>query len=67
VRRPTLTLVRLPYAFPVQVAVQIEMPFGLDGNDLPIGSFCLSMEADVLTLLDEFEGAAQHDATAAEK
>ena len=41
-----------------QVAVQIEMPFGHDSNDLPLDSLCVALEADVLTLLDEFEAAA---------
>ena len=35
-----------------QVAVQIEMPFGHDSNDLPLDSLCVALEADVLTLLD---------------
>ena len=36
-----------------EVAVQIEQPFGFEYNDLPIDAYCLTVQADVLRLLDE--------------
>lgn len=38
-----------------QLAVEIENPFGLDFNDLPLEAFCLTVEADALRLLAEFD------------
>ena len=39
------------------LAVQLEVPFGTDANDLPLDTYCLTIEADVLALLEEY-GAA---------
>ncbi len=36
-----------------QVAVQLEQPFGDDQNDLPLDSFCATLKADLITLIDE--------------
>lgn len=36
-----------------ETAVQIEQPFGFEYNDLPLDSYCLTVQADVLRLLDE--------------
>jgi hypothetical protein len=36
-----------------ETAVQIEQPFGLEYNDLPLEAYTLTVEADVLRLLDE--------------
>jgi len=35
------------------LAVQLEVPFGPDANDLPLETYCCNIEADVLTLLEE--------------
>ena len=37
--------------------MQIENPFGLDANDLPLKSFCLTVQADALRLVDEARDA----------
>lgn len=43
-----------PSPFQVEeIAVQIENPFGLEVNDLPLDAYCLTVQADVLRLLDE--------------
>ena len=36
-----------------EVAMHIEQPFGNDDDDLPIEAYCLSLEADLLSMLDE--------------
>ena len=36
-----------------EVAIQLEQPFGDDMNDLPLDSYCFTLEADLMTLLDE--------------
>ena len=36
-----------------QLSVQIENPFNDDINDLPLVSFCLTIEADLLRLMQE--------------
>ena len=36
-----------------EIAVEIENPFGLDPNDLPLHTYCLTVQADALRLLDE--------------
>ena len=36
-----------------EVAMHIEQPFGSDDDDLPIEAYCLSLEADLLAMLDE--------------
>ena len=36
-----------------EVAIQLEQPFGDDQNDLPLDFYCLTLEADLMTLLDE--------------
>ena len=36
-----------------ETAVQIEQPFGFEYNDLPLDVYCLTVQADVLRLLDE--------------
>ena len=33
--------------------MHIEQPFGKDDDDLPIEAYCLSLEADLLGVLDE--------------
>jgi len=38
-----------------QLAVEIENPFGQDFNDLPLETFCLTVESDALRLLAEFD------------
>ncbi|KAL1507875.1 hypothetical protein AB1Y20_007482 [Prymnesium parvum] len=35
------------------LAVQLEVPFGLDANDLPLETYCLTLEADLLAQLEE--------------
>ena len=35
------------------MAIQLEQPFGDDQNDLPLDSYCYTLEADLVTLLDE--------------
>ena len=37
------------------VAVQMEDPFGTEANDLPLEALCLTVQADVLRLLDELQ------------
>ena len=41
-----------------ETAVQIEQPFGFEYNDLPIDVYCLTVQADVLRLLDESRAQA---------
>jgi len=36
-----------------EVAIQLEQPFGDDQNDLPLDFYCFTLEADLMTLLDE--------------
>ena len=36
-----------------EVAIQLEQPFGDDQNDLPLDSYCFTLEADLMTMLDE--------------
>ena len=36
-----------------EVAIQLEQPFGDDANDLPLDTFCFTLEADLMTLLNE--------------
>ena len=36
-----------------EVAIQLEQPFGDDQNDLPLDSYCYTLEADLMSLLDE--------------
>ena len=36
-----------------EVAIQLEQPFGDDENDLPLDSYCYTLEADLMTILDE--------------
>ena len=36
-----------------EVAIQLEQPFGDDQNDLPLDFYCYSLEADLVTLLNE--------------
>ena len=36
------------------LAVQLEVPFGSDANDLPLTTYCLTIGADMLTMLEEF-------------
>ena len=38
-----------------QLAVEIENPFGLDFNDLPLEAFCLTVEADALRMMNELD------------
>jgi putative membrane protein len=38
-----------------QLAVEIENPFGMDFNDLPLEAFCLTVESDALRLFAEFD------------
>lgn len=35
------------------MAIQLEQPFGDDQNDLPLDFYCYSLEADLVTLLNE--------------
>ena len=35
------------------MAIQLEQPFGDDQNDLPLDSYCHTLEADLITMLDE--------------
>ncbi len=35
------------------LAVQLDVPFGNDPNDLPLETYCLTQAADLLILLDE--------------
>ena len=37
------------------IAIQMEDPFGFDSNDLPLEAFCLTVQADVIRLLDELQ------------
>ena len=48
-----------------ELAVQIENPFGLDANDLPLESFCLTVQADALRLVDEARDAEGAEGEAA--
>ena len=36
-----------------EIAVEMENPFGLETNDLPLDALCLTIQADMLRLLDE--------------
>jgi len=36
-----------------EVAMHIEQPFGTDEDDLPLDAYCLTIEADLLALIDE--------------
>ena len=40
------------------LAVQLEVPFGRDANDLPLETYCLTLEADLLDLLQESDAAS---------
>ena len=40
------------------LAVQLEVPFGNDQNDLPLETYCLTLQADLLTLLSETDAAS---------
>lgn len=43
------------------IAVQMENPFGYESNDLPLDSLCLTVQADVLRLLDEGKRETQEE------
>ena len=36
-----------------EVAMHIEQPFGTEEDDLPLDAYCLTIEADLLALIDE--------------
>ena len=46
----------------VRCVPQIEQPFGFDYNDLPLDAFCLTVQADVLRLLDQTSRVARRHA-----
>ena len=48
-----LTCVPVSHKGVEQIAVEMENPFGVESNDLPLDSLCLSLQADMLRLLDE--------------
>eukprot|EP00908_Phaeocystis_cordata_P018194 Transcript_29592.p3 GENE.Transcript_29592~~Transcript_29592.p3 ORF type:complete len:179 (+),score=82.21 Transcript_29592:813-1349(+) len=50
---PVISLAALLLLEVEEIAVQIENPFGLEVNDLPLDAYCLTVQADVLRLLDE--------------
>ena len=54
---PVISLLAIVLLEVEELAVQIESPFGLEPNDLPLEAFVLTVQADVLRILDEEDQA----------
>ena len=57
---PVCTIFSYLLLYVEETAVQIEQPFGFENNDLPIDVYCLTVQADVLRMLDESQLQAEH-------
>ena len=57
---PVCTIFSYLLLYVEETAVQIEQPFGFEYNDLPIDVYCLTVQADVLRMLDESQLQAEH-------
>jgi len=50
---PVVSLTSFAILAVEEVAMHIEQPFGTDEDDLPLDAYCLTIEADILALIDE--------------
>ena len=58
---PVISLLAIVLLEVEELAVQIESPFGVEPNDLPLEAYVLTVQADVLRILDEDQAPAVLD------